>query len=228
MGPIKGSCIMGRWRRFLAAGIVACGALASDVRAEDGVYFSARGGIAMLSDSDMTIEIAGVGQIPAKLEYDPGWLAGVAGGYAWNNGFAIEGEFTFRQNGIDGEELMGTTIPVGGHLRSYALMANSYYRLNTGTIITPYIGAGIGGALLTVDADSVGGNFSDDSVELAYQAMAGLAIEITPQLDAGMEYRFFGTTDPSFSDTVMGGGAVTVDPEYMSHNILLTLTYGFQ
>ena len=131
----------------------------------------------------------------------------------------------YRQNGIDQERLLGMIIAIDGHERSYALMANGYYRVDTGTFVTPYIGAGIGGALLTVDADSVGGNFSDDSFEFAYQAMAGLAFEITPQLDVGLEYRFFGTTSPSFSDSVVGGGAVTVDPDYLSNNILLTLTY---
>jgi opacity protein-like surface antigen len=217
---------MGKLSTFLAVIGVACGVAATEAAA-DGAYVGLRGGASILSDSDMTIELGGGGSIPATLLYEPGWTGSLAGGYAWDNGFAVEGEFTFRQNGLDGEELMGALIPVGGHLRSYALMANGYYRVNTGSIVTPYVGAGVGGALLTVDAESVGGDFNDDSVEFAYQAMAGLMVEITPQLDAGLEYRFFGTTTPSFSDTVVGGGAVTVDPDYFAHNILLTLTYSF-
>jgi len=201
--------------------------LATEAIAGNGVYLGLRGGASLLQDSDMTIELPGGGQIPAKLQYEPGWLAAIAGGYAFDNGFAIEGEFAYRQNGVDQEELFGMTIPVDGFERSYALMVNGYYRVDTGTIVTPYVGAGVGGALLTIDADSAGGNFSDDSLEFAYQAMAGLMLEITPQLDAGLEYRFFGTTEPSFSDTVMGGGFVTVNPDYMTHNLLLTLTYSF-
>ena len=220
---------MGRWHRLLTIagiGLASC-VPAGEAPAEDGIYVSLRGGISLLPDADMTIEVPGAGQIPAVLEYDPGWLAGIAAGYAWQNGLAIEGEFTYRQNGIDQEALFGMLIPVDGFERSYALMANAYYRLDTGTIVTPYVGAGVGGALLTIDADSVGGNFSDDSIELAYQAMAGLAIEITPQLDAGLEYRFFGTTEPSFSDSVAGPGTISINPDYMTHNILLSLTYSF-
>jgi len=220
---------MRRCGRVLAFAIlwVASGALAMEARADSGAYLSLRGGISLLQDSDMTIEVAGVGQIPATLEYDPGWLAGIAGGYEFGNGFAVEGEFTYRQNGVDQEQLFGMTLPIDGFERSYALMANGYYRLDTGTFVTPYIGGGVGGALLVVDADSGSGNFSDDSIEFAYQAMAGVAAEITPQVSAGLEYRYFATTSPSFSDSVAGGGAVTVDPDYNTHNILVTLTYSF-
>ena len=128
------------------------GALAMEAQAGD-IYLGFRGGVSLLQDSDMTIEIPGVGQIPAELEFDPGWLAGVAAGFEFDNGFAVEGEFTFRQNGIDQERLMGGIIPIDGFIRSYALMANGYYRLATGTMFTPYIGAGAGGALLSIDAD---------------------------------------------------------------------------
>jgi len=203
-------------------------AISAAAKAQAGdVYLGFRGGASLLQDSDMTIEIPGVGQIPAELEFDPGWLAGVAAGFEFDNGLAVEGEFTFRQNGIDQERLMGGIIPIDGFIRSYALMANGYYRLDTGTMFTPYVGAGAGGALLSIDADSVGGNFSDTDIEFAYQAMAGFAVEITPQMDAGLEYRYFATTQPSFSD-VTGGNAVTVDPDYNTHNILVTLTYRFQ
>src|SRR5262245_53051696 len=72
----------------------------------DGLYVSLRGGATFLRDTDMTIEISGLGSIPAKLHYDTGWLVGAAVGYAWVNGLAIEGEFTYRQNGVDHEDLM--------------------------------------------------------------------------------------------------------------------------
>jgi len=219
---------MGNIVRVLTAAAIALAACVVPPPAEAGdVYLSLRGGASLLQDSDMTIEIPGVGQIPAELEFDPGWLAAIAAGYGWDNGFAVEGEFSYRQNGIDQEQLFGMTIPIDGFARSYALMANGYYRVNTGTMVTPYMGAGVGGALLSIDADSVGGNFSDTDIQIAYQAMAGFSLEITPQLDAGLEYRYFATTQPSFSDST-GGNTVTVSPDYNTHNILVTLTYQFQ
>lgn len=218
---------MGAWKRLFAGGLgLACIALAVETQAGD-VYLSLRGGASLLQDSDMTIEIQGGGLIGAELEFDPGWLAGLAAGFEFDNGFAVEGEFTYRQNGIDQERLFGMLIPIDGFIRSYAAMANGYYRLDTGTMFTPYVGAGAGGALLSIDADSVGGNFNDSDFQFAYQAMGGVSAEITPQLSAGLEYRYFATLKPEFSDNP-GGSAVTVDPDYSTHNILVTLTYRFQ
>jgi opacity protein-like surface antigen len=218
---------MGIWRRLFAGAFgLACGVLAVQSQAGD-IYLGFRGGASLLQDSDMTIEIPGVGQIPAELEFDPGWLAGVAAGFEFDSGFAVEGEFTFRQNGVDQERLLGGIIPIDGFIRSYALMANGYYRLDTGTIFTPYVGAGAGGALLSIDADSVGGNFRDSDFAFAYQAMGGVAADITPRVSAGLEYRYFATAGQEFTDSA-GGGTVTVDPDYSTHNILVTLTYRFQ
>jgi opacity protein-like surface antigen len=134
----------------------------------DGPYLSLRGGVNFLQNTDMTIRIAGVGSLDADLFYETGWLAGGAGGYAWDNGFAIEGEFTFRQNGVDRETLMGGAIGLDGYERSYAVMINGYYRFDTGTLVTPYLGAGIGNAFLNIDAGPKGGQkFNDWDTEFA-------------------------------------------------------------
>jgi hypothetical protein len=46
------------------------------------------------------------------------------------------------------------------------------------------------------------------------------------QTSVGIEYRFFGTTTPTFQDNA--GANVKVDPEYLNHAVLLSLTYCFQ
>ena len=151
---------MGNNVRVLTAAAIALAACVVAPPGEAGdVYLSLRGGASLLQDSDMTIEIPGVGQIPAELEFDPGWLAAIAAGYGWDNGFAVEGEFSYRQNGIDQEQLFGMTIPIDGFARSYALMANGYYRVNTGTMVTPYVGAG---GWIGIELDQV----RDDALEI--------------------------------------------------------------
>lgn len=48
-----------------------------------------------------------------------------------------------------------------------------------------------------------------------------------PQVSAGLEYRCFATAQQEFTDSA-GGGTVTVDPDYSTHNILVTQTCQFQ
>src|SRR5262245_14093118 len=110
------------WRLLAASALLASGGGIAAEAPPEGVYFSLRGGATFLRDTDMTIKISGLGSIPAKLHYDTGWLVGAAVGYAWANGLAIEGEFTYRQNGVDHEDLMGSSIALDGHESSYAPM----------------------------------------------------------------------------------------------------------
>jgi len=203
------------------------GGAASTAAAAEGLYLSLRGGVNFLQDTDMTIDIAGVGSLGAELFYDTGWLAGAAVGYAWANGLAVEGEFTYRQNGVDRETLLGTRIGLDGKESSYATMLNGYYRIDTGTLATPYLGVGIGSAFLNVDAGPSGGQkFNDWDTAFAYQAMAGVSFAVMQQASIGVEYRFFGTTTPTFEDNV--GAPTKVDPDYHAHDVLLSLTYSFQ
>jgi opacity protein-like surface antigen len=119
------------------------------------------------------------------------------------------------------------TLGLDGEERSYATMINGYYRFDTGTLVTPYLGVGIGSAFLNIDAGPKGGQkFNDWDTEFAYQAIAGVSFAVMQQTSVGIEYRFFGTTTPTFQDNA--GANVKVDPEYLNHAVLLSLTYSFQ
>lgn len=135
------------------------------------------------------------------IDFDNGWLGGVAvgGKTAWAR---AELEGTYRHNDID--------TAGGDDITNWGLMANGYWDIETGTIVTPYFGAGIGAAY--VDLDTA---IDDDSVvRFAYQGMVGVNFNVAPQWKVGAEYRYFATTEVS-------------DVDNDNHGILAKVTYQY-
>jgi outer membrane autotransporter protein len=199
-------------------------ALANPARAA-GMYVAAHGGVGFLQDADTSVKNTGAPTINADLDADTGWLAGIAAGYQWPIGVAVEGELTYRRNELNSISLLGTHLDLNGDEHSYAMLANVYYRLNTRTRFTPYLGVGIGAASVTIDARAQGGGSFDDSDRVvAYQAIAGVAYGLTPRLDLGIEYRYFGTENPHLSDE-QNGNTTELGSEYHMHNVIANLTY---
>jgi opacity protein-like surface antigen len=126
-----------------------------------------------------------------------GWLAGIAAG-GKTDWARAELEATYRKNEIS-----------GGTADSVALMGNGYWDIETGTRVTPYLGAGIGTAY--VDIDTAGGG---NGWEFAYQGMAGANVVLNPQWTVGAEYRYFATTEVKGVD-------------YDNHAVIGSLRYSY-
>lgn len=77
-------------------------------------------------------------------------------------------------------------------LQNNSLMLNAYYDINTCTKWTPYVGAGVGVAMLKFTAKDMndGGKASDRTYNVAWQVGAGVAYDLTSNvaLDAGYRY----------------------------------------
>ena len=114
----------------------------------------------------------------------------------------------------------------------YDIDLNDLPFINTTLAITPYVGLGLGVA--NVDYDSPG-MIDDSATTFAYQLMAGVGYDITPNWNVGVEYRYFGTA----SHTVNMRGDVsseyypsafvntTVENSYQSHDISVGVRYSF-
>jgi opacity protein-like surface antigen len=165
-------------------------------------------------------------------DYGTGWLLRGEAGYAFANGLRVEGEIGYRQNDVtklridqDGglgrslglPPLNGAVLTTTGDESSLAFMANAWYDIRTGTPFTPYVGGGVGFSRAAFNSLAAGGlTLVDDSdIVFAYQFGAGLAYAITPQLSATVDYRFFATSDPTFTDFE----GVSFSSEYQSHSI---------
>jgi opacity protein-like surface antigen len=103
-----------------------------------GWYAGAAAGVGIPRDINATS-----GGISAKLRFSPGLVASFAGGFAFGNGFRAEAEVDYLRTSFDSLSALGTTIPLNGSADVYAGFLNGYYDINTGTILTPYVGAGV-------------------------------------------------------------------------------------
>ena len=165
--------------------------------------------------------------------FSDGYNVGVRAGYEWGP-WRLEEEFNFRQNGIDGATVYGFHKAVDGNRTGYALMTNAIYDFNLGWPVTPHLGVGIGAVELH-DGWSVpgGGTFaSSDSWQFGYQAIAGVRYNINPALAFDLDYRYLGTTDPSFK--FGGSGAqnagiagASYTSGYSTHSLVASLTLRF-
>jgi outer membrane protein OmpA-like peptidoglycan-associated protein len=132
------------------------------------------------------------------------WMGSAGFGYAFQNGFRAEAELAYRNNEVDNWNDDASVT---------SLMFNLYYDFNRDGMIQPYIGAGIGyGRLEFLD--------QDDS-SMAWQAMVGAAVVLSPQWDLDIGYRYFQMPDASLD---FEGG---VDAEYTHQAVTVGLRYQF-
>ena len=126
-----------------------------------------------------------------------------------------------------------------------AFMLNGLARFKTGTLFTPYLGAGIGGEYLSnssvsLYAPSLGVKAhlaGDDDLVFAVQGIAGVDIEVAKHWDIFTEYKFIAGIDPTLSNTTTffnvpavanGNYVAKYQPDYLGqHLITAGLKYNF-
>ena len=179
-------------------------------------YLSGNLGAAWLLDSDLSQSDGTTGQA----EYNAGF--GITGALGYDFGmFRLEGEVGYRINDYDKVGASGQTrVNAGGNVTAYDFMVNGYVDIKTKTPLTPYAGGGIGAAILDSSGVNAGGISigSSDEGAFAYQLIAGVAYPFAEAWAGQVEYRFFGTTDPTYGNT---------DSEYMSNNLFIGIRYNF-
>ncbi len=165
-----------------------------------------------------------VSDVTNKIEYKDGWGLSGYTGYGWGNGLRLEGEALYRHSSAD--TVTGTNAGVaGGGLHNTALMMNALYEHETGMRLRPYIGAGIGGAVVGADnLRTINGTDLDKSkLAFAYQGIAGFALTLSGNWDFTADYRYFATNDVKFKPSVGTKG----ETENSSHNLMMGIRYTF-
>ncbi len=132
------------------------------------------------------------------------WMGSAGVGYAFQNGWRAEGELAYRNNEVD---------PFDEDIEVWALMANLYYDFNRGGRFQPYVGAGVGYGRMDF--------FDLDDESWAWQAMAGVAVELTERLDLDIGVRHF---EMEGAELDLDG---TTDVEYRHDAVMLGLRYQF-
>lgn len=123
---------------------------------------------------------------------------------------------------ITGSANLGTTVGTlvadgQGDLNTLFLMANMYYDLDTGTAFKPYVGVGAGVGFVDVAYSPSGvGIIDDNTTSFAYQAMAGVAYEISPMVEIFAGYRYRATLDAEVDVSLF---PATLEIENRSSNV---------
>lgn len=196
-------------------------ATATTVRADDwrsGLYVKGAGGYVSSRSQEYDDGVTSM-----ETDVDNGYTIDAAIGYDYGD-MRSEIEVAYRNSGVDGHKSNGASLnDPDGQAESYAFMLNGYYDIPTGTVLTPYIGAGIGFARVDADSyDTAGTVFLDDGdTSFAYQAIAGLDFAIDDKLSAYTEYKYFAVDNVSMK-TVAGNDS---DMDYDNHSFLLGLRY---
>lgn len=170
-----------------------------------------------------TIGASGVSEAEADLFW------GLGLGYDFSNQTRLELAYDDRYNDLGAIEVPNFTTNSSSNLHSHSLMLNAYYDMLEGNKWQPYVGAGVGIAQSSYSGILGGGsgpvlNIDDVDTGLAWQLLAGVAIEIneTWALDAG--YRYFNLNDPEFEGPL---GAITAeDASFHTASLGLRHTFG--
>ena len=140
--------------------------------------------------------------VSSPVKYRTGLAADGAFGYAFNKYVAADFELGYVGAKID--NVPGYTS-VNSYVYNVPFLAN--VRLSypiPRSIVTPYIGAGVGGADVVFDTDNFndGADFvfgNENDVVFAWQAFAGLRFQLNPEMSLEIGYKYFATEGPTFT-----------------------------
>lgn len=131
------------------------------------------------------------------------------------------------------ESLSGIPLSADAKLRTWTVMANAYYDIDTGTAFTPYVGAGAGVAfnrLNTVTYRLGAAEFQEsgkNTSRFAWSVMAGGAYAVTSAIKLDLGYRYLDAGRFETSGNTTNGPVKPVKGDVRSHEIKLGLRYAF-
>ena len=178
--------------------------------------------------------------------WDSAPFFGLGVGYKWNEWlrFDVTGEYRGKANfhGSDNVTFNGGqgVDNYSGSKSEWVFLANAYVDLGTWYSITPYIGAGVGGAYNTIHGFRddgiafIGGNLTNSVAfaenyskwNFAWAAHAGLTYKVTPSMSIDLGYRYISLgsaqTGPTraFDNSFTNGGPFFFNDIY-SHDFKL-------
>lgn len=147
---------------------------------------------------------------------DKGWGASLAVGASMKLASgAIRGELEISQKADAESSYTSDGDTYKNKIETQTLMLNAYYDIDTGTKLTPYIGAGIGYAKLEVKDEYWNSAYNEtiDDTNFAWQIGAGAAYALADNvsIDAGYRYINYGDLSSSKVDFLGGNEKAKVD-----------------
>ena len=204
-----------------------------DPAKEKGFYAAVRGGLNWAPDE--TIK----GGFESRDDRDTGWAAGGSFGYDFRP-VRLELEYLFRQNDLDGLDVrqdggagqalglapLAGDVPVDStNINASTIMVNALYDVPVLKGARPFLGGGLGLAVVDLDYRLTGGQtlLESDEAMFAVQGIVGLEYPIVEALAAEVSYHYLTTTE----NTVALAGGSRADARYKSHSLFFGLRYTF-
>jgi len=206
----------------LLATLLASACLVSVSFAANVPYLGVQVGGTWVQDADISDQTGTFGEAT----FDTGFNVGITGGVDCGPG-RYELELNYRQNDFDeiSDPIFGTTS-YDGDISALSFMANAFWDIPTGSPVTPYLGGGLGVALVSINElvePGFGQVVDDDDTVFAYQLGAGVAFELNPNMALDLGYRYFATSDPELTDV----DGIEFETEYQTHNASVGLRIMF-
>jgi opacity protein-like surface antigen len=213
--------------------------LAAYAQSTGGSYLSVGGGFNKMQQEDADVKLSASGaDSTGEVLTDVGPAVIIAFGHKLPSGLRLEGEYSFRSNGIKGESgLSGEDFGTGTEKKT-GIMGNVLYEFH-GTTFTPYIGGGAGAQFVhEPDANSTS-NGTTVSVtggtqgSFAWQFIAGGAFAVHKNVAITIDYRYLsllGTRTYTGTATVPGFGTFDLTDSSSNdrnHSIVFGVRFGF-
>lgn len=208
------------------------------------IYLRGYIGMTEQEADDITNDIIKAGNFTIfNKEFDSAPFIGFGVGIRRSDRFRFDGTGEYRGkatfHGLDKDNTFSATNEYSGVKSEWLFLANAYWDIGTHRGFTPYLGAGIGVAEVTLD------NFTDVNVKtnaihwagknsewnLAWALHAGVAYEISPDLTFDMGYRFTYLGDGKTGtfrtyDNTTSPGPLTLE-DITSHDVHIGLRWAF-
>ena len=193
----------------------------SIAQAQSNLYFSGHVGVTVQEDMNNNRGAQG----PMEVDTNTGINGGGALGMRIRD-FRVEGEISYRDSDI--ESINSPTIkdsnPIGSS-RAISFLGGVYYDIPYSALVRPYFGVAAGLAKVSLEMlPSNSTTFVDDSDwEFAYKIGGGIAYTVTPQVEVIVDYHYFATLDPEYSNSL----GQDFQSEFKTHNLNLGFRYNF-
>jgi opacity protein-like surface antigen len=226
-------------RKYLFAATAAAALASPAFAAANGPYVGIEGGVMFPRSTDLDVILNNTTtydnayNVKYKTGYDVDAIAGyklgpvrleVEGGYkrASVKSLSVSTPLITDVGTAADTTATAADFSVGNHIGIKTLMANALLDGNFGGGFGGYAGGGAGRAWASLSGDS------DNA--MAYQGIAGLRYALTPNVDAGLKYRYFHTGKLNFADAFAVNGTnftTNASGNYDSHSLLASLVYNF-
>ena len=118
---------------------------------------------------------------------------------------AIRTELEFNLKETAKKQFKSSKSTASLAVKDRSIMLNAYYDINTGTKFTPYVGAGLGVAMLKASergtySDQKSANASDSRKTLAWQIGAGVSYSLNNQFNVDFGYRYLDEGHVAYRD----------------------------